>query len=380
MYNQTMISKIHEALISLKYLKIESNVPFITLFAQFDMSSAKVIQVINCEDNVVLTVDQYLLFCKKAKEDIQDRGFEDIDFLSLIVTSDITEARKYVLNDNHCWIYNTDTMSLNIYDNEPDEFFGLRDVLDGIKDGSNYQSYSQDYLYGSNDSGYSDYRSSGSKYAGYYDGTAISTKSIFDELTLVNTIIVVINIAIFIWMNIIGSSGYYEDLEFMLNHGTMDVLSVLEKKEFYRFITCMFQHFGFYHLAGNMVVLLFIGDNVERALGPIKYAILYIMSGMIGSLGSFFYALLYLNLNEQRIVSAGASGAIFGIIGAMLWIVCKNKGRLEDMTTLRVCVLIAYALFNGLTSEETDMAAHIFGLIGGFVLAVLIYRKPKEAY
>lgn len=376
MYNQTMISKIHEALISLKYLKIESNVPFITLFAQFDMSSAKVIQVINCEDNVVLTVDQYLLFCKKAKEDIQDRGFEDIDFLSLIVTSDITEARKYVLNDNRCWIYNTDTMSLNIYDNEPDEFFGLRDVLDGIKDGSNYQSDSQDYLYGSDYSDYLDYRSAGRKYAGYYDGTAISTKSIFDELTLVNTIIVVINIAIFLWMTVIGSAFYYNDLEFMLNHGTMFVPSILEDREYYRFVTCMFQHFGFLHLAGNMVVLLFIGDNVERALGPIKYLILYLLSGLIGSFGSFLYAYIY----DRRILSAGASGAIFGIIGAMLWLVCMNKGRLEDMTTLRVCVLIAYALFNGLTSEGIDMSAHIFGLIGGFVLAVLIYRKPKEAY
>ena len=53
----------------------------------------------------------------------------------------------------------------------------------------------------------------------------------------------------------------------------------------------------------------------------------------------------------------------------------RNKGRLEDMTTLRMCVLIAYALYNGITSENVDMAAHLFGLIGGFLAAVVLYRK-----
>lgn len=362
-----MISKIHEALISLKYLKIESNVPFITLFAQFDMSSARVIQVIDCEDSVMLTVDQYLLFCKKAKEDIRDRGFEDIDFLSIIVTNDITEARKYVLNDDRCWIYNTGTASLAVYDNEPDEFFGLRDVLEDLGNRQRTISGSRGYSSYSD----SDYDVRETNYSGYSGGTSISSKSIFEEMTLVNTIIVAVNIAVFLVMSVMGSTL---DVEFMLNNGTMFVPSILDNKEFYRLFTCMFQHFGFTHLAGNMVVLLFLGDNVERALGHVKYLILYILSGLIGSVGSFLYAYFY----NPGIVSAGASGAIFGIIGAMLWLVCMNKGRLEDMTTLRVCVLIAYAFYNGLTSENVDMAAHLFGLIGGFVLAVIIYRKPKE--
>lgn len=357
-----MISKIHDALISLKYLRIDSNVPFITLFAQFDMSSAKVIQVIDCEESVALTVDQYVLFCKKAKEDIQARGFEDIDFLTLIVTEDLTEARKYVLNDNHCWIYVSNTGRLVVYDNEPDEFFGLRDTLEDL---SNVQPGigASDY--------YSEPEVSGKRYAGYYDGNAISTRTIFEEMTLVNTILVCINIAVFVWMTISGSTT---DVGYMLEHGTMYVPAILEGKEFYRLFTCMFCHFGFQHLAGNMVVLLFLGDNVERALGAVKYTIVYIVAGLIGSLGSFSYAYIY----DSNIVSAGASGAIFGVIGAMLWIVCMNKGRLEDMTTLRVCVLIAYALFNGATSDTVDNAAHLFGLIGGFLLSVLIYRKPKE--
>lgn len=353
-----MISKIHEALLSFKYLKIESNVPFITLFAQFDISSAKVIQVIDCEEDIPITEEQYSVFCDKAKEHIQNRGFEDIDFLSLVVTGDVSEARKFVLNDDSCWIYNTKTHSTVIFENEPEDFYGLRGILDGVFE--YHEDSFDDELY---------YEKG--QYKGYYNNSPALERSVFKEITPVNTAFVVINIIVFLWMSIKGST---ENVEFMLDHGTMFVPYIIENKEYYRLFTCFFQHFGFTHLAGNMVVLLFLGDNVERAVGPIKYFFLYILSGLIGSVGSFLYAYVY----NPGIVSAGASGAIFGIIGAMLLVVVRNKGRHEDMTTLRVCVLIAYALYNGLTSENVDMAAHLFGLVGGFLLAVLLYRKPAE--
>ena len=356
-----MISKIHETLISLKYLRIESNVPFITLFAQFDISSAKVIQVIDCEESIPITQEQYLVFCQKAKEHIRDRGFEDIEFLSLIVTGDISEARKFVLDDDRCWIYDSINGSVVIYDNEPEDFYGLKRILDGL------------YVKGTGIYGDFEDESVPEKgsYKGYYKNDSLSSNSFIEQLTPVNTILVIINVIVFFWMTFTGST---EDVEFMIGHGTMFVPSIIVDKEYYRFFTCFFQHFGFSHLAGNMVVLLFLGDNVERAVGTVKYLILYIFSGLIGSVGSFLYAYVY----NQGIVSAGASGAIFGIIGAMLLIVIKNRGKHEEMTTLRVCVLIAYALYNGLTSENVDMAAHLFGLFGGFLLALLIYRREDK--
>ena len=75
------------------------------------------------------------------------------------------------------------------------------------------------------------------------------------DFTPVNTAMVIINVAIFFYMSIIGST---EDVEFMLNHGAMSVPMVLENGDYYRFFSCMFMHFGFMHLAGNMVVLMFL--------------------------------------------------------------------------------------------------------------------------
>lgn len=355
-----MIEKIRTLLESQGYLKIESNVPFVSLYVQYEISSARVIQVLDCVDEVPITVEQYTVFCKKSKEHIRERGYEAIDFLTIVVTPWIDEARKFILNDDHCWIVNSVTMSVVLYDNEPDDFYGLR----GLIESESFAGPAQSEVY---------YESEPDRgYAGYYDNTPRHDRSVFEEFTPVNTALVIINVLVFAIMSFFGST---EDVEFMLGHGAMFVPAVLEDGQFYRFFTCMFLHFGFMHLAGNMVVLMFLGDNVERAVGKVKYVLIYILGGLCGSIGSFVYALIY----NPGIVSAGASGAIFALIGALLWMVIRNKGRLEDMTTLRMCVLIAYALYNGITSEHVDMSAHLFGLLGGFAAAVLLYRKNDRS-
>lgn len=354
-----MVERIQSLLEKQGYLKIESNVPFVKLFVSYEMSSAKVIQVLDCVDIIPLTTDQYTVFCEKSKEHIRDRGYETIDFLTLIVTPWIGEARKFVLNDDHCWIINSNTGALILYDNEPDDFFGLRRVLEE-EAGDVAHSQEEDSV-----------RTSSGGYAGYYDGNPRQERAFSQEFTPVNTALVILNVLVFFIMTFMGSG----EEESLLEKGAMYVPFIIEKGEYYRLFTCMFLHFGFMHLSGNMVVLMFLGDNVERVVGKIKYIIIYILGGLIGSLGSFLYAFFH----NQNILSAGASGAIFAMIGALLWLVIRNKGRLEDMTTLRMCVLIAYALYNGLVSENVDMAAHLFGLIGGFLVAIVLYRKNDRS-
>ena len=355
-----MIEKIQALLEKHGYLKIESNVPFVKLFVHYEMSSAKVIQVLDCIDEIPLTTDQYTVFCEKSKEHIRERGYESIDFLTLIVTPWIGEARKFVLADDHCWIMNSNTMSLILYENEPDDFYGLRAILEP-ETGSDKTVPDAD-----------DDQEIEKGYAGYYDSKPRQSRPLAREFTPVNTVFVIINVLVFIVMSFFGST---EDVEFMLKHGAMFVPYIIEHGEYYRLFTCMFLHFGFMHLAGNMVVLMFLGDNVERAVGKVKFILIYILGGMFGSMGSFAYAFFH----NPAIVSAGASGAIFAVIGALLWLVIRNKGRLEDMTMLRVCVLITYALYYGITSENVDMAAHLFGLLGGFLAAILLYRKNDRS-
>lgn len=183
--------------------------------------------------------------------------------------------------------------------------------------------------------------------------------------------IIAINILVFVLLEIIGST---KDSEFMYSMGAMYPDSITNDKEYWRFFTATFMHFGIMHLANNMIMLGASGVILEDALGHVKYLILYMLAGVGGNI------LSYLQMIEtgQYAVAAGASGAIFGGLGALLWIVIKHKGHYKTLTKRGVIFMIALALYYGLTTAGVDNWGHIGGLIAGFVLAILLYRENQQ--
>lgn len=188
---------------------------------------------------------------------------------------------------------------------------------------------------------------------------------------IMNTVMIAANILVFILIEITGSSS---DSMHMIEWGAA-FPPLIQEGEYYRLFTCMFLHFGLAHLVNNMIVLGFLGDNLERAVGRIKYLIIYILGGVGASYISYYAELS--GSSPTISVSAGASGAIFAVIGAMLYILIVNKGRLEDLTTRQMVLLAGLTLYHGFISAGVDNAAHVGGLICGFVLGILLYRKRK---
>ncbi len=184
----------------------------------------------------------------------------------------------------------------------------------------------------------------------------------------VNTAIILINIAIFLIVEFTGSSL---NTQHMVNWGAAYTPWILQEHEYYRLLTCMFLHFGIRHLGNNMLVLFFVGDCLERSIGKIKYLLIYLLGGIganIFSLGMEVY-------RQESVVSAGASGAVFAVIGALLYIVIRNRGRIENFTTRQLMILAALSLYHGVTSAGVDNAAHFGGLVCGFFLCVLLYHR-----
>lgn len=182
----------------------------------------------------------------------------------------------------------------------------------------------------------------------------------------------VINVLAFFLLEILGDT---EDVEFMMQIGAVYPSYLIEDGEYWRLLTATFMHFGFEHLLNNMLILLCAGSILEKALGHIKFVILYLCAGVGGSTLSF----LQMVKSKEYAVSAGASGAIFGIIGALLWIVIRHKGRYETLTGRGLLFMIALSLYYGIRTGGIDNWGHIGGLVMGFVLGVLSYRKkPKE--
>ena len=91
----------------------------------------------------------------------------------------------------------------------------------------------------------------------------------------VNGTLIILNIVYFLYLEIAGSS---EDTLFMLRHGAMYTPLVIREREYYRLLTAVFMHFGINHIMNNMLVLFLLGDNLERALGRVKYLIFYLFA------------------------------------------------------------------------------------------------------
>ena len=177
--------------------------------------------------------------------------------------------------------------------------------------------------------------------------------------------LIVVNISIFFIFAILGKA---EDVLFMREYGAMYEPYVMEGHEYYRLLTSIFLHFGIEHLLSNMVMLGALGMNLEPEIGKLHFLLVYFVSCIGGNICS-----LLLNISfGEVVISAGASGAVFGLTGALLCAVLRNKGRIGRLHKKGVLVLVILSIFLGLSEPGVDNAAHIGGLICGFVLEALL--------
>ena len=207
-------------------------------------------------------------------------------------------------------------------------------------------------------------------YGGGYGGYRGSYNPI-KKASLINTIIIVMNVAYYLILEILGSTT---DSVFMITMGADYWPLVFKGHQYWRLLTSAFMHFGFSHILGNMVVLAFIGDNLERALGRWKYILFYLVCAVGSGLCSCGVAMLL----HRNSVSAGASGAIFGVAGGILYVLLMNHGRLEDLSVLQIGVFIIYTFYRGLISSSVDNIAHLSGAVIGFLMAMLLYRNQNK--
>ena len=195
-------------------------------------------------------------------------------------------------------------------------------------------------------------------------------------LTPVNTSLIAINILVFLLLSLLGST---EDAEFMYRHGALTWDAVAVDGQYYRFISSMFLHFGASHLLQNMVTLAVLGRRLERAIGSWKYLLLYFLSGLGSAVASFYFTLA----GNPYVVCAGASGAIFGVMGGLLALILKSyvtgsERRRSEIGLRGMIFMIVCAISYGFTATDVDNAAHVGGLLAGFVLMFLLDLLPDK--
>jgi len=142
--------------------------------------------------------------------------------------------------------------------------------------------------------------------------------------------------------------------------------------EWWRLLTAMFLHGGVLHIALNGWALYQLGGLFEAWMGSARMAVTYFVSGLAGSLASLFFL--------RGDLSVGASGAIFGVLGALVGVLLRRRGRLSPQAKALLTQLLTWAginVFLGFSTPNIDNAAHLGGAAAGLLLGVLL-RPTSE--
>ena len=190
------------------------------------------------------------------------------------------------------------------------------------------------------------------------------------RLPYITISIIIINIIYFI---VIYARGALENSMLLMKYGA-SIPPFDIQGDYYRLLTSAFMHFDLKHLANNMIMLYFVGEYVEEALGKWKYAICYLLCAVGGNLVSNLY---YISADEI-IIAMGASGAVFGLAGALDYIVIRNKGHYKNLSIQRVIIFLILCIYSGVSNSGINNAAHVGGVITGFLTAILLYRRKER--
>ena len=186
-------------------------------------------------------------------------------------------------------------------------------------------------------------------------------------------VLIAINLAVFVLMVIRGAGLMDPSIDSLLKWGA-DFGPLTTHGQWWRMLTSTFVHVGILHIAMNMYILLVSGPFVERLYGNVGFAVVYILSGLGGSLVSLAW--------HPMLVSAGASGAIFGVYGALLAFLLMQRdsiqpGRVGKILTNAV-IFVGYNLAYGAGKSNIDMGAHLGGIAAGFVVGCFL-AQPLTA-
>ncbi|QOS78144.1 rhomboid family intramembrane serine protease [Paenibacillus sp. JNUCC31] len=146
--------------------------------------------------------------------------------------------------------------------------------------------------------------------------------------------------------------------------------------EWWRYITSMFLHAGFSHLLFNSFALIVFAPPMERLLGTVRYGVLYLGGGVLGNI----LAVAWYNSGGVPTISVGASGAIYAIYGAFLYVALFQRTMMDEASRKTLYTLLVFGIIFSFAMSGISWMAHLGGLLGGFFIYGLLIRlwKPRS--
>ncbi|MBE7679461.1 MULTISPECIES: rhomboid family intramembrane serine protease [unclassified Paenibacillus] len=186
------------------------------------------------------------------------------------------------------------------------------------------------------------------------------------------SILLVANVVMFI---ILAANGGSTNTMTLLRFGAL-TNHELFSGEWWRYFSSIFLHAGFSHLLFNSFALVVFAPPMERLLGSVRYGLLYLGSGVLGNV----LALAWYNSAGETTISVGASGAIYGIYGAFLYVALFQRMMMDEASRKTLYTLLAFGIIFSFAMSGINWMAHLGGLLGGFFIYGLLIRlwRPRK--
>lgn len=350
-----MFRQINQILLQHGYQNITLNISGLYFHLCRQGKSGYAVITIDETSGNLLTREQFFHISEQIRDYLIRQDCRTTSFLYLLVTNHPQSSHR-LFSDHDCyWIISPQTDQFLVYENQNPFFEPLRRSLEQLFP-----------ITASDDSS----RRTG--YRASAPDTPVFSDSTFQLKSLLtcSTYLVVVNIIIFLFTDFSSAFQHYD----WLDSFALSWQEVFQKHQYYRLFTSLFLHSDLDHIFNNMLVLLIIGRYLENYVGQIRYLIIYFSSGIIAGCTSMVYNMI----QNNTVVSIGASGAIFGLMGALLTIVLLKKGRRQELNVRQILFMVLFSLYGGFTSQGVDNAAHVGGFLGGILITAILCIKERR--
>ena len=357
LYNHVMVKEKLENYMQMQgFFPLSSSAKEVTAMVKIENNFLNILQIIDFTKDYYLNPEQYKEIKNSMKKIFQDRGIENVHILSLFLKEDMEKGEDYIEEDPFSWEFDVNQMKLIIGENKQPDFYGMKGLLE--------------------------------KFINSYDtleekekqADAVSEEQIKEEEKKIRRKRLAtywkrapyVTISI-IAVNIIVAVFCMWKPDIIYNFGSL-LSEKVRQGEWYRLVTAMFIHGGIDHIFNNMLLLYFLGEIIEKKIGKWRYLALYFLTGIIGNVMSCIY-----EMNSGNCyISYGASGAVYGLIGVLLYLVLVYREKTIKISIPAMLVMIAYCVYSSFAGENINVVAHLGGLISGMMLMFIFYPVRRK--
>jgi len=344
-----MRKKLETYLLKNGFFPLSSNVSDISALVKVENNLLNILQIIDYKSDLYLDKVQYEEIKASLRAAFSEKGVSEIHILTLILAEDLEKGAVLGEEDTFCWLVDKQQSELLIYEDKQPDFYGMKALLESFlqKWKENPASFDEEPV----------------------EKPEGSTKKTILTDYLKKAPYVTLGMII---INLLLCFGCIENPALFYGKGSTSYI-YLKAGEWYRLVTSMFLHEGLDHFFSNMLLLYFMGEMLERRVGWVKYLFVYMASGIIGNLVSA----LYEYFTGDYFVSFGASGAVFGIMGMLIYMVIMKREAVR-IPIMSMVFMIGYCIYSSFVGEHINGAAHLGGMLGGMILMFVLGLRRKS--